>query len=335
LADEAEKQAPDFKEVYDLVRAQLAGVSEAELNRIAVQALISALGPKVSFVDQDSSKTTEGETPLLSKSALYDGKIAYFRVKRVDEGLDKALREAYERLGTTNKLNGIVIDLRYSSGENYAAAAAAADLFLKREQPLIDWGKGMVRSKEKADSINLPLTVLINWQTVGAAEALAAVLRETGTALVLGSKSAGHAMIAQEYPLKSGARLRIATAPLQLGDGSALPLDGVKPDVVIEVSADQEKLYYADAFKELSKSNLLASGGSSALGQASATNRNRRARFNEAELVRERRDGFAPDFDTASDSGDSGVEKPVVRDPVLARALDVLKGLAVVRQSHS
>jgi hypothetical protein len=32
---------------------------------------------------------------------------------------------------------------------------------------------------------------------------------------------------------------------------------------------------------------------------------------------------------------ESEPEQPMVQDPALARALDVLKGLAVVRQTHS
>src|SRR5204863_160496 len=106
-------------------------------------------------------------------------------------------------------------------------------------------GKGLVRSKEKSDAISLPVATLVNGQTAGAAEALAAILRETGTALILGSKTAGHAMIAQDYPLKEGGRLRIATAPIQLGDGSALPLDGLKPDISVAVSPEDERQYYS------------------------------------------------------------------------------------------
>ena len=277
LAAESESPAPDFKEVYDLVRAHLAGVSETELNRTAVQGLVSALSPKVSLVGQESASNLASERPMIGKSALFEGKIAYLRITRIDNGLQKALREAYERWATSNKLNGVVIDLRYTVADDYAAAAAAADLFLKKEQPLMDWGQGVVKSKEKSDAISLPLTVLINAQTAGAAEALAAILRESGTALILGNKSAGQAMIAQEYPLKSGGRLRIATTPLQLGDGSTLPLDGVKPDVVVDVSAESERLYYADAFKELSKSNIQTATGQSPLNQGNSTNRNRRA----------------------------------------------------------
>ena len=131
----------------------------------------------------------------------------------------------------------MILDLRYAAGDDYASAAATAELFVKKDQPLLNWGNGMVRSKEKSDAISLPVAVLVNRQTAGAAEALAAVLRETGAGLILGSRTAGQAMIAQEFPLKNGERLRIATAPIQLGDGSALSAQGLKPDIAVEVAA--------------------------------------------------------------------------------------------------
>ena len=59
----------------------------------------------------------------------------------------------------------------------------------------------------------------------------------------------------------------------------------------------------------------------------------RRSRFNEAELVRERRDGLSRDSELTAEE-DNGPERTLVRDPALARALDLLKGLAVVRHSR-
>lgn len=324
--------APDFKEIYDLVRQHLAGVNEADLNRAAVQGLLGALGPKVSLVAGDQS-STETNGVLISKSSLFDGPVGYIRVRRVAEGLDKAVQQAWHEVGATNKLNGIVIDLRYAGGTDYAAAAATADIFTKREQPLLDWGQGMVKSKEKSDLVTVPLGVLVNEKTSAAAEALAAALRETGAGLIVGSRTAGHAMISQEYPLKNGERLRVATSPIQLGDGSSLSNQGVKPDIAVEVAPTDERAYYADAFKELAQPGSITSGGPAGSVAPGAT-RARRPRFNEAELVRERREGVIPDSDPANpDRNDT--DKPVVRDPVLGRALDFLKGLSLIRQTRS
>jgi hypothetical protein len=327
-------QAPDFKEVYDLVRAHLSGMSEGQLNRAAVSALVSGLAPRVSLVTNAAATRAAGETPLVIKSSVFDGDILYVRVGRVGDGLAQAISAACGKPATTNKLKGVALDLRYAGGDDYEAAVAAVDLFVKKVQPLLNWGNGMVKSKEKSEAIGLPVAVLVNRQTAGAAEALAAALRETGAGLILGGKTAGQAMVAEEFSLKNGDRLRIRTAPVQLGDGSALSEQGLKPDIAVEVSSQDERAYYADAFKVAEKTNLLASTAGSGTGPGSGTNRvARRPRFNEAELVRERREGVSEADMSAFLAPEP--EKPFVRDPALARALDLLRGLALVRAGHS
>ncbi len=325
--------APDFKEVYEAVRAHMSGISEADLNRAAVQGLVSALGPKVLLLATGAKAQSPAESPLVSRSVLVDGEIAYVRVARVSEGLAGAVRENCQKVSLTNKLKGVVLDLRYASGDDYAAAAATADLFVKKELPLLDWGKGLVRSKAKDDAISVPVAVLVNRATAGAAEALAAAMRETGAGLVLGGKTAGQAMIAQDFPLKNGDRLRIATAAVQLGDGSPMSWQGLKPDITVEVSAEEERAYYADPFKSPGRGEVSAGTALSLTNAAGVTNRPmRRPRFNEAELVRERREGLSEADLTGAREREP--DRPVVQDPALARALDLLKGLAVVRQSR-
>lgn len=328
-----EAAGPDFKEVYDLVRAHLVGMSEAQLNQAAVQALVAGLGSRVSLVTNAVAAQPPANAPLVSKSSVFDGEIGYVRIERVGDGLASAVREACGKLGTTNKLAGVVIDLRYAAGDDYASAAATAELFVKKAQALLNWGNGMVQSKENSGALAVPVAVLVNRQTVGAAEALAAVLRATGTGLILGTNTAGQAMIAEEFPLKNGDRLRIATAPVQLGDGSTLSGQGLKPDIAVEVTPADERAFYADAYKAPGRSELLA-GGSLALTNASnGTNRAaRRTRFNEAELVREHREGIS-EADVTS-LREREPEKPLVNDPALVRALDLLKGLALVRPAH-
>ena len=158
-------------------------------------------------------------------------------------------------------------------------------------------------------------------------------MRETGTALILGSRTAGLAMVTKEYPLRNGGRLRVATAAVQLGDGAALSSEGVKPDILVEVSAEDERSYYGDAFQLISKGNLPASG--MLTNTANGTNRlTRRNRINEADLVRERREGLTGETEVVT-SKERAAEAPLVHDPALARALDLLKGLAVVHQTRS
>src|SRR5262249_36772070 len=101
---------PDFTEVYDLNRAHATGMSAAELKRAAVQGLIAALKPRVSVIGSASASTSDA--PLVSKSSLFDGDIAYVRIARVADGLTKAVAEACQKLAGTNQLKGLVLDLR-------------------------------------------------------------------------------------------------------------------------------------------------------------------------------------------------------------------------------
>ena len=323
---------PDFKEVYDLVRSHLSGMADADLNRAAVQGLLTNLRGKVSLVGEGPSHPQTGAA-LISRSTVLENDVAYVRVARVEEGLAKEIGGQLEQLSATNKLKGVVLDLRFSAGDDYQAAAAVADLFIPKEHPLLDWGNGIVKSRKKEDAIRLPVAALVNRDTAGAAEALAAVLRETGTGLILGGKTAGGAMVGQEFPLKNGQKVRIATSPVKLGDGSALSAQGLTPDIEVTVSAEDERAYRDDAYARLPRTNATSVLAASA---GEGTNRpTRRPRISEADLVRERREGTNLNTDDFTAARDREPEKPLIRDPALARAVDLLKGLALVRRARS
>jgi hypothetical protein len=321
--------APEFSEVYGLVRDHLPGATDSDLNRAAVQALIAALSPKVALVT-NAAGAGGSAGGLLGAPSIFDEEIAYLRVGGVEDGLAAEVGAAWATAAATNKLKGLVLDLRYAQGDDYAAAAATADLFVKKAQPLLNWGKGVVQSKAKTNAISLPVAVLVNHQTAGAAEALAAALRETGAGLLLGSPTAGAAAVTKDFPLRNGQSLRIATAAVQAGETSLLSAKGLKPDIAVEVSAPDERGYFSDPYKAAARQEA-AGAALSGTNLAGGTNRPaRRPRFNEAELVRERREGGSPDAE-AAEARSAEPEKPLVRDPALARALDLLKGLAVVR----
>lgn len=321
----AQTGAPTFDEVYQLLKTRAVGLSETELNRAAVEGLVSELSPRVQLVLDETAKPA---VPTVSKSSVFDEKIGYIRVAKVTADFPEDLRRAWQQISFTNKLSGLVLDLRYANGIDYPAAAAASDMFSTKAQPVLKWGEDVTSSKDKTNAVQVPLAVLVNGATSGSAEALAAALRYSGAGLVLGSKTAGQALVMEEFSLKGGAKVRIATTPVSLGDGTLIGTNGVRPDIEVLVNADQERSYYADAFHLVPKTNLAAA--------TAGTNGTRRTRFGEAELVREHRSGLLHREDSEEPRvREPEPEKPLVSDPVLARALDLLKGLAVVRQFRS
>ncbi len=247
-----------FQEVYDLIRQHATGLSESELNRNAVQGLIAALNPRVMLITNSASTNSVESGRRISQAKFFEGDIAYLRVSSVANGLPNAVRSMQRQMAATNKVSGIVLDLRYTDGTDYDAAAATADLFVGKSEPLLSWNGHSVSSHEKSDALSMPVAVLVNRQTSGASEALAAAIRETGSGLILGSRTAGQAMVGQDFPLKNGDELRIASAPVVLADGTKLSFDGIKPDIDVTVSVESERAFYADAFLETAKTNQLA-----------------------------------------------------------------------------
>lgn len=322
-----------FNEVYGLVRTHLQGMTEAELDQAAIKGLLTALAPRVLLSTLSGPAATNAT--LISQAQVFEENVAYIRISRVADGLGEALSDAQRALTRTGKVVGLVLDLRFATGENYAAALDTAGLFLKSGRTLLDLGAGPVKVEPAAKPISLPVAVLISRSTTGAAEVLAASLREAGAGLLLGTTTGGFAAVHEEFILKSGQRLLIATKPVKLADGTELSPKGVRPDIEVPVSREDEQAYFADPYRELARLPKLTTAGEASASQPGGTNRvARRQRTTEADLVRARREGSPLDGDAVV-AREPETPRPVLRDPVLARAVDLLKGLAVVRRSES
>jgi C-terminal processing protease CtpA/Prc len=236
------------------------------------------------------------------------------------------LAAAYRQLTATNKIVGIALDLRFADGNDYAAAVAAADLFVAKKMPLLKWGNEVEESHPAKTPIPGPLAVLVNGKTCGAAEALAAMLREANAGLIIGNPTAGLAMTTRDFRLKNGERLRIATNPVELGNGAVV--SRASPDIAVTVSLDGERAYLKNPYATLAQND-----------QAAAIGTNDFRTFvdhtSEADLVRQKlQDGEDKGAIVPVPVRNRSPPKPVIQDPVLARALDLIKGLAIVHESR-
>ena len=323
---------PDFKEVYELLRTHAGSLNDKELNRAAVEGLLAKLNSRAWLVDPSKATAPDTNVAPVSSTALFDESYGYVRIGRVSSRLPEEFSSSLEKLSATNKVKGLVIDLRYATGNDYDAAAKVADRFLGSEQPLLDWGKGVVKSTDKTNVFRQSVAILVNQFTSGAAEALAAVLREHDIGLLIGTNTAGQASITKDFPLQGGEVLRIAVAPVKAGDGELV--EQLKPDIRVDVNPDDERAYFVDAYKVLPRASA-AGSSSTNIASLSVTNRAPRRRINEAELVRMLREGENPEEEIAKTPRTLEPAKPVITDPALSRAIDLLKALAVVRHTRS
>jgi carboxyl-terminal processing protease len=322
----AADSTPKFENIYQVLSSNLQGVSSDELNRAAVRGLLDQLAPRVSLVEASGAGTSSNAAPL-ARSCVFDNAFAYLRPAAVADDLPAAFSAAYREMIQTNKgkIKGLVLDLRFAGGLDYPAAAKVADGFLNSDRPLLNWQSGSARATSKTDAISVPVAILVNSQTTGAAEALAAALRESGVGLILGGQTAGQASIFKEFPLQNSARLRVAVGQVSVGAGKTLS-GGVLPDIPISSSLDDQRAYLLDPFKVLHPPQT-------AKTDTAANTAPEQPRLNETELIREHKEGEAAADFPASAKLDTPPPQAVA-DPVLGRALDLLKGLAVVEPAR-
>lgn len=321
-------QLPPFEEIYSLIRSNLAWVNEKELNEAAVAGFLEQLGHKVDLVDPSKVHPEDTENTPLAKAEVYQNQFLYLRVHKVDSTLTQSIRENFLASHENRSLAGLIMDLRYAGGEDYEAIRSIASLFATKAQPILSWGETSLEITEPQTLTSLPLTVLINPQTQGAAEALAAVLRHIQAALLIGSPSAGKAMVHQTLPLSTGHELRIAAHAVQLPNDQTLPSDGVKPDITVNIAADREAEYFEDPYAQL---QVTTTGEQTPEGFYQLRPQRR---INEADLIRQQRqrNGNEPEPALPTVEEGDGNEPRTVQDPVLARAIDLLHGLSVVKQ---
>jgi len=303
LADSATTNPPpDFNEVYGLLRAHLPGATEASLDQAAVAGLLSQFNGRAALVGDNIAPVTND---VSDKATVLDHTVLYLHVTHLTDTLANVLadqlRTANLALAATNKLAGTILDLRFASGDAYGAVKDAAGLLAPTKSPLI---------------------ILVNSATMGAAELLAAELHDSGS-LLLGNPTAGLALTSEDFALTNGQRLRIATTPVQWRGAD---LAALQPDILIPVGLEVERGYQANPYGPAVPPEDATDTGTNNLTPLLD-------HTSEADLVRQKRkDG----------DGDENPEppvktepaQPVLRDPVLARAVDLVEGLAVVRVSH-
>jgi hypothetical protein len=326
----AASATPPLNQVLEVLRTNLPELDEAELNRAAVAGLLAELRGRASM-----ASTAADTNPALMSFAVLDRGVALARVGRVTPELARELTAGFQAATTTNKLEGLVLDLRFVAGDDFPAVVPIASLFVGDERPLLDWGNGMQKAAAESAALRVPLAVLINRETIGAAEGLAGVLREAGVALLIGNTTAGRARAGRNVELGDGFTLRVASTPVKLGDGSVIPDTGVTPDIAINIAIDQERALREKMFGPVSVSDSSTN--------TVATRPARSPRVNEADLVRERRNGTnqsqsplpAEQRSAASAPRPAPAPKQVIVDPALARAVDLLKALTVIQRNRS
>ena len=214
---------------------------------------------------------------------------------------------------------GVVLDLRSNlAPDDYAGAAQAAGFFVPPGTPLFasrnaSGDNHIFTGMHQGTPFHCPVVLITDKETAGAAEALAACLKDRG-ALVIGHATMGKAAIFTEEKLSSGRSLRYVSAQISLPNGMELWSHPVAPDIGLTLDEPNEK------------SALALIGQHRVLDVICEVAR--RHRMSEAFLVQGENpelDDYLTSREKKTDASTAG--KPAVQDIALIDALDSLKAI--------
>jgi carboxyl-terminal processing protease len=144
----------------------------------------------------------------------------------------------------------VVLDLRGNPGGRLLEADAVLACFLPRDQT---WatrtgrnGRAVtMRVSQRCGDLRAPATndlaVLVDGASRSAAELTPAALQEAGRAVVVGERTGGAVLIAQDTDLPDGGRLTLSRADFITRGGVRLEKTGVTPDVVAERTLEDRR----------------------------------------------------------------------------------------------
>lgn len=178
--------------------------------------------------------------------------MGYLRAAGIFPGAGAEIASALEKWQSTD-LFGAILDLRGAAG----TADAEVPLVAARFAPEGTWlytlsdrqGGELARVQAPAAPVEaMPLMVLVDEDTTGAAELLAAVLGgSVKGAMIIGRETSGDPMIREPRLLSPGRYALLATRVLQTADGTTYSgAGGVKADIAITAAALDETVYEPD-----------------------------------------------------------------------------------------
>jgi len=230
-----------------------------------------------------------------------EDKVGYIRVTTFNEqtmdGVEASMESLKEELG--DQMIGVVLDLRRNPGGLLDQAVKVSDAFLDRGEIVSTRGREADDTQRfnatKGDLADgLPMVVLINRGSASASEIVAGALQDHKRAVIMGTESFGKGSVQTIMPIAGHGALRLTTAAYYTPSGRSIQKTGIEPDILVE--------------------------------QAQITEETPTGRLREQDLRNARdNDGTVQPED---EDEDEVSETTAVQDYQLARALDLLKGIA-------
>ena len=257
---------------------------------------------------------TRDKIRIRSVRSRTEGNVGYVRITSFSEQTEAGLNKAVEKIKTElgDKLAGFVLDLRNNPGGLLDQAVMVSDAFLEGGEIVSTRGRVQENAQRfhatPGDITNgLPIVVLINSGSASASEIVAGALQDHRRAVILGKNSFGKGSVQTIIPLGRNGAIKLTTQRYYTPSGTAIQAKGIVPD--IEVAQARVEVFEGNARRERHEADLRGALDN----DQSSTNKDK------------------PNAKDGEDKADPAAKTQKRVDYQLARALDLLRGLALYR----
>ena len=177
---------------------------------------------------------------------MLDNQIALIRIGNFEQDAAKDAIAAIEEARQQGAVS-LIFDVRYNPGGYKHELVKLLD-YLLPEGPLfrsVDYrGKESVDNSD-ADYLDMPMAVLVNYESYSAAEFFPAALQEYHAAAIIGEQTYGKGRFQSSMKLDDGSAINISIGQYTTPNGVNLVGKGITPDILVELSDEQKRdLYY-------------------------------------------------------------------------------------------
>lgn len=175
--------------------------------------------------------------PAVQDQMIEGTNIGYLAISTFSDTVATQVRESLNRLEESN-MSSLILDLRGNTGGYLSAATEIASMFLEKDK-VIYFLAEKDETKEFRDETdekkNYPIVVIMNEGTASASEILAASLKDSYGATLLGEVSYGKGKVQQTKTLEDGSMVKYTTARWLRPNGECIDGIGLRPDVSVEL----------------------------------------------------------------------------------------------------
>ena len=184
-------------------------------------------------------------TQKMAWGQMLDGSVGYIRIENFHDGAAAQFQDTLDGL-LADGAQSLVIDVRHNGGGRVKEMSEALD-------PLLPEGTIMtLRTKDgdetvyssDADMIDLPIAVLIDDQSISAAEFFAAALQEYDRATLVGTHTTGKGRAQQTFELSDGSAVNLSVEEYFTPNGNSLADVGIAPDIEVTLTEEQQADFY-------------------------------------------------------------------------------------------